>query len=307
MEILEEIRTFTYDANGNLIEDTYETDWDSDGFIDDMTQDIYEYDDAGNLLYEESNSNLDENGNFSESSSNTYNSDGEVIDSTSTSSGYKIIEQYDDAGNLTYESYESDWDGDGIADEITSYGYEYDEDGNIISLVYESEEYGSVTAMSNDTFEYDENGNLLFYMTQSDSDGDGVLDSVNSTTYNSEGDIIETSIQLIMVHLFINMTMLEIRHMKTLPLIGMVMVFLMNLGLALMNMTQMEIRYRTPMKKTTMETVLLMNIPLICILLKVKYLNLLQVVGEIPICHNMMKMGTRSITVLPLTGMVMVS
>ena len=82
----EEIRTYSYDANGNLIEDTYEADWDSDGFIDEMTQEIYEYDADGNVIYEENISQFDENGNPIDAWSNTYSTDGDIIESTYTDS-----------------------------------------------------------------------------------------------------------------------------------------------------------------------------------------------------------------------------
>ena len=82
--------------------------------------------------------------------------DGDGVDDYSTTYTY----QYDDAGNVIYESYEQDYDGDGFVDDSYSYAYEYDLDGN---LIYES--------------------------SSSDWDNDGVFDSTTAYSFDADGNI----------------------------------------------------------------------------------------------------------------------
>ena len=50
-----------------------------------------------------------------------------------------LVIQYDEYGNQTYERHENDYNGDGIADAIESFGSEFDEYGNMTSSMYASQ------------------------------------------------------------------------------------------------------------------------------------------------------------------------
>ena len=79
---------------------------------------------------------------------------------------------YDEYGNLTSESY--DYNGDGIADETTTYTYEYDADGQVMSYTSVSDYDGDGLQDSVEIYNYDANGALIY--EGYDYDGDGVID-----------------------------------------------------------------------------------------------------------------------------------
>ena len=69
----------------------------------------------------------EENGNLQSNWSNTY--------------------EYDEDGNIIYESSSSDWDGDGIANEVTTSNYVYDDEGNTIYESYMREKMETFRAI----------------------------------------------------------------------------------------------------------------------------------------------------------------
>ncbi|MCP4488050.1 MAG: hypothetical protein GY820_12130 [Gammaproteobacteria bacterium] len=107
------IRTYTYDANGNLLTESYDDD--ADGSLDSI--DTYTYDANSNLLTE----SYDDDADGSSDGIETYT--------------------YDTNGNRLTYSY--DMNGDGSLDEIKTYTYTYDANGNI--LTYGDDSYGDGT------------------------------------------------------------------------------------------------------------------------------------------------------------------
>ena len=72
---------------------------------------------------------------------------------------------YDENGEVLSRLSESDWDGDGISDSTTSsnYSYTYDADGNVVERVIEQDVDGDgvFDVTYTQSYEYDEDGNVI--------------------------------------------------------------------------------------------------------------------------------------------------
>ena len=90
-----------------------------------------------------------------------------------------FISTYDEDGNLIRQSYDGNEDDiqDGIPDDITT--YIYDESGNQTSSSHDSDADGNVDSITTST--YDKDGNKTSYSF--DSDADGNPDSITTYTY----------------------------------------------------------------------------------------------------------------------------
>ncbi len=175
------IRSFTYDANGNLITESRDGGElsDADGTPDAI--DTYTYDKQGNQLTLSKDYNgdgtadyienfaYDDNGHLLNITSDFYRSDGTVITNFATTS-------YDAEGNLDRKSF--DFGNDGTIDDIES--YTYDDNGNVLSL-YQGNNDGSINPLY--TYTYDEKGNQL---TESYDDG-GFFYTI-TFTYDDNGN-----------------------------------------------------------------------------------------------------------------------
>jgi hypothetical protein len=176
----DDITTYTYDADGNML--TESDDNDADGLPDDIT--TYTYDANGNRL---TSRQLNGDGVMQSIYTVTYDANGNsltaVLDEELT--GKKSYTRtYDANGNqLTFSE---DRDADGLPDDITT--YTYDAGGNMLTVSYE---YGAVSLASGSENSiakatYDANGNRL---TESyDDNGNGTIDSIITNTYDANGN-----------------------------------------------------------------------------------------------------------------------
>ena len=71
---------------------------------------------------------------------------------------------YDENGNSINETYEHDYDGDGVVDEIMSYTYNYSEDGSVLESVDVDWDGDGVAdeVYSNYVSETDSEGNVVY-------------------------------------------------------------------------------------------------------------------------------------------------
>jgi YD repeat-containing protein len=83
-------------------------------------------------------------------------------------------------GNRTRIEYDND--GDGTADEITT--FTYDANGNQTRIGYDNDGDGTVDQIT--TYTYDANGNIT--RQETDSDGDGTVDEIRTYTYDANGN-----------------------------------------------------------------------------------------------------------------------
>ena len=142
---VDQIYTYTYDANGN--QTRYEYDADADGTVDQIY--TFTFDANGNLTRYEN----DSDGDGTSDRIYTYT--------------------YDANGNRT--RYEYDSDGDGTADEITT--YTYDANGNRTSEERDSDVDGTADEIT--TYTFDANGNR----TREEREQNGVTTSIRKMSY----------------------------------------------------------------------------------------------------------------------------
>jgi len=154
---IDDVDSYTYDANGNLIKE--EEDDDNDGTIDEAY--YYTYDANGNMTKEEG--------------------DWNPYDGTIDEVYYYT---YDANGNMTKE--EGDEDNDGTIDYVDS--YTYDANGNMIKAEYDWNPYDG-TIDDVEYYTYDANGNLI--KEEDDYDNDGTIDYVEYYTYDANGNMIK--------------------------------------------------------------------------------------------------------------------
>jgi hypothetical protein len=179
--MVDEMTTSTYDANGNMTRTEYDSD--GDGTVDEIT--IYTYDANGNMTRTEYDSDGD--GTVDEIITYTYDANGNRTRTESDSDGDGTADEiytytYDAKGNQTKQ--ETDSDGDGTADEI--YTYTYDANGNMTRYEYDYDFDGDGVADEISTYTYDANGNRTSY--EYDYDGDGVADEITTYTYDANGN-----------------------------------------------------------------------------------------------------------------------
>jgi hypothetical protein len=203
-----EISTYTYDTDGNLL--TWSKDTDANGNANEIT--TYTYDTDGNLLI--SSYDTDADGEPNEITTNTYDTDGNQLISSydADADGEPNISQtstYDTDGNLLTFSYDADADGE--PNEITT--YTYDTDGNLLIYSYDDDANGEPNTISTstyntdgnpltssydagadgnpniiETYTYDTDGNQLIYSF--DADADGEPNAISTSTYDTDGNLL---------------------------------------------------------------------------------------------------------------------
>jgi YD repeat-containing protein len=168
--------TFTYDADGNLLE---EVEMDADGIIE--SHDIYEYSD-GKMVHEtiygpdetrmtENTHTYDENGNLVES---------KLWNSEAGDQG-RVVHEYDEKGQRT-ETLRYNASGQLIARTI----FILDEKGNVVELEEED-----TTGLRRTKIGMDENGNMIL---QEETNEAGELNVRIERMYNEDGEQIESSV-----------------------------------------------------------------------------------------------------------------
>jgi YD repeat-containing protein len=150
---LSSLKTFTYDAAGNINSDRVET-FNASGDPISNVLTTYSYDETGKLVYKAADNN------------------GDGVSEAATSYAY------DAAGNEIYKAEVS-----GFETKVTSSAY--DAAGN---LVYQSEKGNDGLDKNIKTFAYDEAGNQIYAAT--DLDGDGQNDSI---LYRTFSDVVPES------------------------------------------------------------------------------------------------------------------
>ena len=196
----EDTTHFTYDTLGNRL--TRSTDYKSDGTVDRIT--TFTYDENGNMLTNSSDNNMD--GTIDSVQTYTYDSNGNeltaYIDNNSTH--MIITNTYDEQGNrltvsrdydadgsidsysiFTYDNYgnvlteSSDNNGDSINEQVFTYNYTYDLDGNVL--------ISNNSAMDGKfMYTYDKDGNKLTWLF------DGSYEYGGSDTYDKYGNLLTT-------------------------------------------------------------------------------------------------------------------
>lgn len=165
-----------YDEHGNILKWIKGADLGVDYYC------TYEYDEQGNLLSCVQDSVYDDD----YSIEYTYDDDGNCIKKVYRKPRDYVEEYeyfYDDLGRLTYATthqYDNEYNYE------TETKYEYDENGNKISVV-ESNLNGSVIRRSN--YEYLENGEQRKYIVY---DGDGNIIEWDEDIYDNDGKLIES-------------------------------------------------------------------------------------------------------------------
>ncbi|MCF6235867.1 MAG: Ig-like domain-containing protein [Gammaproteobacteria bacterium] len=179
------IRTYTYDANGNELTNSY--DGDGNGTADTIF--TSSYDAKGNRLTYSRDEDGD--GTVDSTSALTYDANGNRLTESYDANGDGTAERietftYDAKGNLL--TYSRDEDGDGTAEKIETYTYTYDANGNALTASFDD---GGSTADSITTFTYDANDNRL--TISYDFDGNGTVDRVYTDTYDANGKLLTES------------------------------------------------------------------------------------------------------------------
>ncbi|MDC1454061.1 hypothetical protein N8352_07185 [Porticoccaceae bacterium] len=201
-----EISTFTYDADGNLLTISY----DANGFSSITT---YTYDDNGNELTASNysngdgeadiiaNSTYDDDGNrltisvdFNSDGepdqiiTGTYDDDGNTLTRSVDFNGFSSITTYtyDDNGNRLTESY--DYNGNGELDEIST--FTYGDNGNQLTTSFDTDTNGEPNRIQ--TNAYDDDGNWLTF--SDDTDANGEPNSIVTFTYDTDGNRLTDSL-----------------------------------------------------------------------------------------------------------------
>ncbi len=183
--------SISYDRNGNAISESIDDD--NDGIPDRISN--YRYDSNSNLLR------------FTTETADgivlwvydfTYNENGNRISLSQDGGLFTGIADgtpdfitnytYDTYGNLLSESF--DLGNDNSIDSLTTYVYDYDANGNILTS-YESSGFSDGTINSVTSYTYDVNGNRLSETI--DNDNDGSTDSINTYTLDASGNQLSES------------------------------------------------------------------------------------------------------------------
>ncbi len=180
----DDITTFTYDANGNQLTQSFDTN--GDGTLDR----VLTFDANGNQLTGSRDDDGDGNPDFIQTS--TYDANGNRLTQSFDTNGDGTPEifssfTYDANGNLLADS--SDSDGDGIPDSVSN--LTYDANGNLLTILGDSNADGTPDFIQIST--YDANDNLL---TQSvDLNGDGTPEFFSNFTYifDANGNVLMKS------------------------------------------------------------------------------------------------------------------
>ena len=166
---------FTYDENGNMIEEN--------AYVDEglNSKVKFEYDDDGNQIgfyTYQSDGSLQLKGTYK------YDDDGNKIEFrryiAEMESEFKKTYEYDDDGNMIVEN---SFDSEGEINKKRT--YEYDKNGNKIQFILFSSD-GSMSSKSN--YEYDRNGNRTQEIRYK---ADGSLSEKKTYKYDDNGNLIE--------------------------------------------------------------------------------------------------------------------
>ena len=178
---IDNIRSYTYDANDNLTKE--EQDYDTDGKVDNIR--LYTYDANGNLTKEDFDNNAD--GVIDYIVLYTYDASGNLTKTQEDNNAdgvinYIALYTYDASGNLTRE--EIDQDGDGVINRISK--ITYNTDGNLTKREEDKNADGIMDEIF--TFMYNKDGNMI--RSEEDNNADGSADFIVTYVYNNNGLIV---------------------------------------------------------------------------------------------------------------------
>lgn len=186
---IDQVITYTYDEQGNLISESY--DYDYNGVADRI--DAYTYNEQGNLSTKNIDSDTD--GVADETITYTYDEQDNLITESIDSNADGIADQimtyaYDNRGNLISESI--DFDTDRIANQITT--YTYDERGDLTETSYDRNADGFVDLI--DKYVFDKDGKLVSE-TRTDNNENDIDDPDSETityTYDENGNLVQETV-----------------------------------------------------------------------------------------------------------------
>jgi acyl-CoA-binding protein len=178
-DIIDEVTTFTYDANGRLIK---EANNDIPGFDDDISTFIY--DANGRLIRDELD--VEPFGSINEVGTYTYDANGRLMSRREDSGNNGTIDAvetytYDASGMLT--GYGEDTDNNGTIDLVET--YTYDANGNLIRGEADTNNNGTIDEVF--TAVYDANNNAV--SSAVDADNNGTIDGTVTFTYDANGNL----------------------------------------------------------------------------------------------------------------------
>jgi acyl-CoA-binding protein len=176
----DEVTTFTYDSNGNMIKETNNDLTDIDDEIATLI-----YDANGRLIRDE----LDvwPFGSINEAGTYTYDANGRLMSRKEDSGNNGTTDAvetytYNASGNLT--GYGEDTDNNGIIDIVETYSY--DANGNLTRGEGDTNNNGTIDEVF--TASYDANNNAI--SSAFDSDNNGTIDGTGTFTYDANGNLI---------------------------------------------------------------------------------------------------------------------
>ena len=167
---------YNYDDQGNL---ERHSSYSSDGECIDDYQNIFEYDESGNVIYLK----VYQNGSICGESEFSYSSEGWTYESRCTtyySTGNYSVEEYDENGNaLLFQGFDAE--ANLVAESINSFathpdGYEY-----LAKTISKDYETGSESV-----YQYNEHGDLT-YLWEYDSVNDTYSEETHEYAYDEEG------------------------------------------------------------------------------------------------------------------------
>jgi acyl-CoA-binding protein len=178
-DIIDEVITFTYDANGNMITETDNDLFDTDDEIATLI-----YDANGRLIRDE----LDvwPYGSINEVGMYTYDANGRMMSRREDSDNNGTIDAvetytYDASGMLT--GYGEDTDNNGTIDIVET--YTYDANGNLIRGEGDTDNNGTIDEVF--TAVYDANNNAV--SSAFDAGNNGTIDWTGTFTYDADGNL----------------------------------------------------------------------------------------------------------------------
>ena len=183
------VSSSSYDANGQLLANTTEIDFNGDGVADYRDTISYTYDDAGRTTSYKSANDANGDGIADSMSwaSYAYDISGQMTSTSyaSDTNGDGVVDQtstetytFDANGVITASVSTSDEDGDGVANQAYSYAYAYNDDGSQASSAFTADYDGDgdIDYASVDHYAYDDQGGLLTVTSEIDDNGDGIVD-----------------------------------------------------------------------------------------------------------------------------------
>lgn len=178
-DIIDEVETFFYDANGNWIRQESNDLQDTDD-----VKFTFFYDASGRLTRDEVDvfpfSSINEVGTY------TYDANGRLMSRQEDSGNNGItdaIETYTFDANSRLTGYAEDSDNNGSIDVVET--YTYDANGNLIRGEADTDNNGSIDEVF--TFTYDANGNAI--TMQYDADNNGTIDATGTFTHDVNGNL----------------------------------------------------------------------------------------------------------------------